>query len=153
MWSKPISKRHLSTCGLKLSMCLSAVLDHTHCKIKACACGDCWVKVSSGTKCHLQHHGRTYWTHVQRQGITPVGAEASRILGHIHHQKTQAYTTALCSQILVRVPGRHMKEEERDTWRHILPFLRVRIYHRVFICNQKHDRRVGLGENSSEEIV
>lgn len=55
---------------------------------------------------------------MQRQGIALVGAEASRILGHIHHQKTQAYTTALCSQILVKVPGRHMKEEERDMKTH-----------------------------------
>jgi len=29
----------------------------------------------------------------------------------------------------------------------------VRIYRRVFICNQKHERQVGLSENSSEEIV
>lgn len=106
-------------------MCLCAVLDHIHCNLRAGVRGrfvgrSCflienatyWEQAFTGASIP---NGKAYWTTMQRQGITPVGVEAPSIFVHVHEEKRKRkkklVAAVLCSQVFVKEPRRHIKEE------------------------------------------
>jgi len=65
-------------------------------------------RLSLGSSCLMGGHTKP----VRRERITPVGVEAPRTFGHTYQLKEQAHTAALCSQIFVKEPRRHIKETD-----------------------------------------